>query len=813
MDPSVIQMLVKNTEDLPVLSVVAQKILSITNDRFSNTKNLADIVMMEPALSAKILKIANSSLYNLPSEVTTLTHAISLLGYKVVQNMVFGISVLEALKEQSKEPTFDHNGLWEHSLACAIFSRSLVKQLVLQLKVQQKEPGNRLKERIGRLGPNVSEEAFVGGLFHDIGKILMGKFFAKEFRAAIQRATLNEENLWDLEREIIGVPHTELGDWLAQYWKLPGIFRWCISHHHFIPRDALMASEEPVFMALIVAVSDFFVRLFDIGYSANPWMEIPPEDLWNTVGIEENKYREILKSIGEQVDDVKHSFGIRKASSAQDAQRNTVLDQLKQYRFLLSSIHLRKIDPLAIVLNSIGLESESAGFGSDLVDKSWALNPDFVLIDLMGQQIKGQELVSLLRRIRDRVKSPIMLFGTDSRIGLPKDLLEKGAISSFSMLPCRNRLIQEFARGNASNVMPGLYDDPASDKGTVNLACLKSSDDQERTHSAIDDCNETQQFQALTQAGTACQDLWERPLRHKSKYLHLEPMISEQRLDNGHYIGDKYQVIEHLCRGGMADIYKVKLTGSNHIYALKFLPFQMMRDPKTVQRFWQEAAKISRLNHPNVIRIVDHSEDFANHYFVMELATGWKTSKGNGALDVENIPKPIKLSTALAIIKQACNGLDYIHRQGFIHRDIKPANLLLFDGGQVKLSDFGIARSWDSISLTATGMLVGTPEYVSPEQIEGLKDLTPAADIYSLGVMMFEMLTGISPFKRKTSLATIAAHVNEPAEFPSKKISHIPVDIQNLVLKCLKKSVDQRFTSVGELCQEIDKHLEAKNRE
>jgi serine/threonine-protein kinase len=194
----------------------------------------------------------------------------------------------------------------------------------------------------------------------------------------------------------------------------------------------------------------------------------------------------------------------------------------------------------------------------------------------------------------------------------------------------------------------------------------------------------------------------------------------------------------------------------------------------------------------------------------MELATGWKTSKGNGALDVETLPKPIKLSTAMAIIKQTCRGLDYIHGQGFIHRDIKPANLLLFDGGQVKLSDFGIARTWDSISLTVTGMLVGTPEYVSPEQIEGKKDLTPAADIYSLGVMMFEILTGISPFKRKTSLATIAAHLNEPAEIPSQLRFRIPDEIQNMVFKCLKKSADQRFTSVDELCQEIDKYLEAK---
>jgi serine/threonine-protein kinase len=259
----------------------------------------------------------------------------------------------------------------------------------------------------------------------------------------------------------------------------------------------------------------------------------------------------------------------------------------------------------------------------------------------------------------------------------------------------------------------------------------------------------------------------------------------------------------------MADVYKVKAPGHDGFLALKLLPFQFLSDRTVVQRFLQESRRACALNHPNVTRILAYGEDLAEHYSIMELATGWRTEAGRTILDVSELTKPLPEAVALDMIKQACDGLDYLHQEGILHRDIKPGNLLLFEGGQVKLADFGVARWREAVTLTATGLLVGTPEYMSPEQAEGHKDLTHASDIYSLGVVMYELLTGLSPFKRKTPLATSLAQVNDAAPLPKTIVPGISAVVQGIVMRCLDKSPDKRFESVRQLYQAIDVYSRA----
>src|SRR5262249_19418972 len=157
---------------------------------------------------------------------------------------------------------------------------------------------------------------------------------------------------------------------------------------------------------------------------------------------------------------------------------------------------------------------------------------------------------------------------------------------------------------------------------------------------------------------------------------------------------------------------------------LKLLPFQLLSDRAAVQRFRQEAAQARGLTHPNVTRVLGYGEDLVDHYLVMELAAGWPRG-GQVALDAGELPLPLPVGEALEIARQACEALDHVHRQGMVHRDVKPGNLLLFDGGLVKLADFGIARSAEAVTLTLTGLAVGTPEYMSPEQADGTRELTP----------------------------------------------------------------------------------------
>lgn len=304
-------------------------------------------------------------------------------------------------------------------------------------------------------------------------------------------------------------------------------------------------------------------------------------------------------------------------------------------------------------------------------------------------------------------------------------------------------------------------------------------------------------FQALLQG------LGAGKLRQKASYLCIEKLGAWQRLPLGHRIDGKYEVMMHLRRGGMADVYQVREVQSNQLLAAKVLPFQFLSDSRMVQRFRQEAQEAQRFRHHNITRILGYGEDLVDHYIVMELAPGWRLADNMVALDVDELFKPMPLPIFLNIVMQTCDGLSFIHSEGMVHRDIKPGNLLLFENDVVKIADFGIARSQESITLTLTGLTMGTPEYMSPEQAEGKRDLTFLSDIYSLGIVMYEMLTGKHPFKRKTPLATVHAILHDPVQPPRDLNPEISEGLETIILKCLAKAPDDRYGSVGDLYEAL----------
>ncbi len=250
------------------------------------------------------------------------------------------------------------------------------------------------------------------------------------------------------------------------------------------------------------------------------------------------------------------------------------------------------------------------------------------------------------------------------------------------------------------------------------------------------------------------------------------------------------EIDEAIGRGGFADVYRAHKVDDRIPIAVKLLPYQYLRDPGLVRRFRQEAAACSKLDDPHIVRVFGFGEDVGDQFILMELATGWDVG-GKRVFDVAGLPKPQALAVALDIARQTLAGLAYVHGEGIIHRDIKPANLLLFDGGVVKIADFGTARTRESLHLTRTGVFAATPEYMAPEQASGA-EVDLRADLYSVGVMLYELLAGTLPFRGDTPIALALARLRTDP-IPLKKVrGDLPRPVLDLVGKLLAREPDGR---------------------
>ena len=257
----------------------------------------------------------------------------------------------------------------------------------------------------------------------------------------------------------------------------------------------------------------------------------------------------------------------------------------------------------------------------------------------------------------------------------------------------------------------------------------------------------------------------------------------------------QYQIIEEIGRGGMAVVYKAYQPSLTRHVAIKVLPPQFTFDQEFVERFMREARSAATLHHPNIITIYDVSEQNGIHYFVMEYIAG-KT------LDALAAETPMPLPRVARIIEQVANALDHAHSRGMIHRDIKPSNILVDENDRPVLTDFGLVRVGQDSKLTKTGMIVGTPEYMSPEQAKG-EEIDWRTDIYSLGVVLYRMLAGTVPFAGSTPAAVLLAHVAyEPLPVSQVNLS-VPKTVEVVVLKAMAKDRDRRYQSARPLAEDL----------
>ena len=258
----------------------------------------------------------------------------------------------------------------------------------------------------------------------------------------------------------------------------------------------------------------------------------------------------------------------------------------------------------------------------------------------------------------------------------------------------------------------------------------------------------------------------------------------------------QYQIVQLAGKGGMATVYKAFQPSLNRFVALKVLAQHLAVDEQFVARFKQEALAAAALRHPNIMVIHDVGQEGGLHYIAMEFLDGRPLSDAiqqTGGLDPQR---------TVRIFDQIASALDFAHQRGVVHRDIKPANIFLSADDHVTLVDFGIAKALASAGLTRAGMIVGTPEYMSPEQVDG-RPIGPYSDIYSLGVVLYQMLTGYVPFGGETPSAVMFAHVNKMPMPPSQLSAFVTPEIEAVVMRALAKSPQDRFANVRQMAQAL----------
>ncbi|QHT61823.1 Stk1 family PASTA domain-containing Ser/Thr kinase [Paenibacillus lycopersici] len=269
----------------------------------------------------------------------------------------------------------------------------------------------------------------------------------------------------------------------------------------------------------------------------------------------------------------------------------------------------------------------------------------------------------------------------------------------------------------------------------------------------------------------------------------------------GHELGGRYEIITRIGGGGMALVYKAHDVLLNRFVAVKVLRQQFVHDEEFIRRFRREAQSAASLSHPNVVSIYDVGQEEDTHYIVMEYV------EGNNLNEIIKERAPLQAEEAVRIAVQICDALEHAHHNQIIHRDIKPHNILIGKNGRVKVTDFGIARAVTSSTITQTSSMVGSVHYFSPEHAKG-SVTDEKSDLYSLGIVLYQMLTGKLPFLGESPISVALKHLQENFEEPRVLNPYIPQSVENVILKAMRKNQHERYRSASEMLRDLETCLQ-----
>jgi CheY-like chemotaxis protein len=434
------------------------------------------------------------------------------------------------------------------------------------------------------------------------------------------------------------------------------------------------------------------------------------------------------------------------------------------------------LETTSAFLQSEGFLTQSASDGIQGLELATSGDFDLVLTDFVLPSLNG---VEICRRLRERgVRTPVIMLTGEKREEIDKVLgLELGA-DDYLIKPVGMREL--LARIHAV-----LRRNSSGREGTG----TKSRGGRECPKCRFLNPSETR---FCGECGTPLTAL--RPVP-ASRTETLKTPITE--LTTGVTFARRYQIIEELGHGGMGRLYKVLDKEIQEKVALKLLNPEIASDEETIERFRNELKLARRISHKNVCRMFDINREEGTYYITMEYIEGE---------DLKSLIRrigPLTVRKAVFIARQVCDGLAEAHRFRVIHRDLKPQNIMVDKEGNARVMDFGIARSLRVKGVTGAGMMIGTPEYMSPEQVDG-RETDERSDFYSLGVSLFEMLTGRLPFEGDTMLGIALKQKNDPPPDPRKINPQIPQGLGRIILKCLDKEKARRYERAEDLLADLD---------
>lgn len=427
-DEEIIESITQLIDQLPALPWVVQRILNLIHREESSTREVAEVISLDPALAARVLRLVNSALFALAEPVRTVHHAVRLLGLAEIRNLALGLKIMDSLVPE--QGVLNRSSFWEHNLACAVAARMIAK-------------------RTGVVDP---EEAFMGGLLHDIGKLILDGYFQELWWEVLHRAKAEKKPPVEMEAKIIGVPHTRVGRMLAEHWRIPELHQMAIEHHHGAPRDLIMTHQDRVLCATVQA-ANLLARWLDLG-SGGPGVLSPiPHEVVECLGLDAQSLSQILAQTVREVAEWKNTLGI---GGSRSYSFPINWDEGKDSDPIWAiEPHLRKMPTLSALLETIWPNLVVSFLGEPISEIASKVKPQGIFVDLRWLRVEKEKLAKFLLALRSKTAAPVcVLLSEGMNLALPNDgkiLLFKGPAHRGNLERLLSQILGREEREEASS--------------------------------------------------------------------------------------------------------------------------------------------------------------------------------------------------------------------------------------------------------------------------------------------------------------------------------------------------------------------------